>query len=103
MDPHHSTPTEVLEELVDTLRASLLPPPNPSSASLSPMAMLASYMGNAAECGGFLLQVALYIEMQSQKFTTKRAKVALLISLLNGRALLWAKAMWNAYIAIINS
>uniref|UniRef100_A0A673FGE0 DUF4939 domain-containing protein n=1 Tax=Sinocyclocheilus rhinocerous TaxID=307959 RepID=A0A673FGE0_9TELE len=58
---------------------------------------------DAAECGSFLLQVALYIEMQPQKFTTERTKGAFLISLLKGRALLWAKAIWNANSAIINS
>lgn len=66
------------------------------------MAMPASYTGDTA-CGGFLLQVVLYIEMQPQKFSSKRAKVAFLISLLKGKALLWEKAIWNADSAIINS
>uniref|UniRef100_A0A671M689 DUF4939 domain-containing protein n=1 Tax=Sinocyclocheilus anshuiensis TaxID=1608454 RepID=A0A671M689_9TELE len=78
-----------LEELVNALRASLLPPTTPQSAPMATMAMPASYTGDAAECGGFLLQVALFIEMQPQKFSTERTKVAFLISLLNGRALLW--------------
>uniref|UniRef100_A0A8C1ITY2 DUF4939 domain-containing protein n=1 Tax=Cyprinus carpio TaxID=7962 RepID=A0A8C1ITY2_CYPCA len=72
------------------------------SAIYLPMAMPASYTGDTA-CGGFLLQVVLYIEMQSQKFSSKRAKVAFLISLLKGKALLWEKAIWNADSAIINS
>ncbi len=103
MDPRPSLPSETLEELVNTLRASLLPPPPPQSASASPMALPAAYAGDSAECGGFLLQLALYIEMQPQKFPTKRSKVAFLISLLSGRALSWARAIWNANTAIINS
>ncbi len=103
MDPRPPTPAEVLEELVNTLRASLMPVTTPQSASVCPMAMPAFYAGDAAECGGFLLQVALYFEMQSAKFPTERTKVAFLISLLSGRALLWAKAIWNANTAIINS
>ncbi len=100
MDPRPSSPSEILEELVNTLRVSLLPPPSPQSASASPMALPAAYAG---ECGGFLLQLALYIEMQPQKFPTERSKVAFLISLLSGRALSWARAIWNANTSIINS
>lgn len=45
------------------------------------MALPASFAGDAAECGGFLLQVALFIEMQPQKFLTRHFKVVFLISL----------------------
>ncbi len=103
MDPRPSVPSEVLEELVNTLRASLQPPPPPQSASASPMALPTAYAGESAECGGFLLQLALYIEMQPQKFPTERSKVAFLISLLSGRALSWARAIWNANTSLINS
>ncbi len=57
------------------------------------MAMPVSYVGDAAKCGDFLLQVALYIEMQPQKFSTECTKAAFLISLLKGKVLLWAKAI----------
>ncbi len=79
MDLRPSSLSDILEELVNTLRASLMPAPLPQSASASPMAMPAAYVGDSAECGGFLLQLALYIEMQLQKFTTKRSKVPFLI------------------------
>uniref|UniRef100_A0A672PWY7 DUF4939 domain-containing protein n=1 Tax=Sinocyclocheilus grahami TaxID=75366 RepID=A0A672PWY7_SINGR len=95
--------TEVLEELVNVLRTTLTPAPTPQSASVSPMAMPPSYAGDAAECGGFLIQVALFIEMQPQKFLTERTKVIFLISLLAGRELMWAKSIWNANSLIINS
>ncbi len=55
MDPRHQTPADVLEELVNTLRTSLSPITSPPAASGSPMALPASYAGDAAECGGFLL------------------------------------------------
>ncbi len=101
MDPRPSSPTENLEELVNTLRASLLPAPTPpTSASASPMALPAVYAGDPAGCGGFLLQLSLHIEMQPQMFPTERSKVAFLISLLSDQALTWAKAIWNAKTAI---
>ncbi len=103
MDSRPQTPSEILDELVTTLRTSLTPVTSPPAASGSPMALPASYAGDAAECGGFLLQVALFMEMQPQRFSTKRAKVAFLISLLTGKALLWARAIWNANSVIINS
>ncbi len=103
MDPCPPSSAEVLEELVKTLLASLTPVTTPPSNSVSAMALLASYAGDAAGCGGFLLQVALFIEMQPQRFTMEHSKVAFLISLLNGKALIWPRAIWNAYINIINS
>uniref|UniRef100_A0A673GVR3 DUF4939 domain-containing protein n=1 Tax=Sinocyclocheilus rhinocerous TaxID=307959 RepID=A0A673GVR3_9TELE len=103
MDPRHTTPADVLEELVNAIRASITPITTPQSASASPMGLPASYSGEVVECSGFQLQVALFIEMQPQKFPTERTKVAFLISLLTGRALLWARAIWNAQNPIINS
>ncbi|KAL0149885.1 hypothetical protein M9458_054816 [Cirrhinus mrigala] len=69
----------------------------------SPMAMPATFAGEAVECSGFLLQVNLFIKMQRQLFTSDDAKVIFLISLLTGKALLWAKAIWNADNPIIHS
>ncbi|XP_018927406.1 protein LDOC1-like [Cyprinus carpio] len=84
-----------------TLRAFLTPPPSPQSTSASPMAISASYVAETSGCDGFLLQVVLYIEMQPLKFTTERSKVAFLISLLSGRALSWARAIWNGANSVI--
>ncbi|XP_073677632.1 NACHT, LRR and PYD domains-containing protein 3-like [Garra rufa] len=47
--------------------------PNCQLKTLSPM-VPASYASEAAECGTFLLQVALHIKMQLQRFTTERTK-----------------------------
>lgn len=60
-----------------------------------PMALLAPFSGVAENCSGFLAQCTLLFEMQSQCFTTDRAKVEFIISLLSGRALQWAKTIWE--------
>ncbi|KAL0157331.1 hypothetical protein M9458_048577, partial [Cirrhinus mrigala] len=72
-------------------------------ASGSPMALPACYSGEAAKCNGFLLQCTLYFEMQPQRFPTERSKTAFITSLLSGRALDWADALWQAENPIIGS
>ncbi|KAL0197996.1 hypothetical protein M9458_006536, partial [Cirrhinus mrigala] len=90
-------------ELVNAIKAALTPTPTPPPASGSPMAVPAKFAGEATECSGFLLQVNLYIQMQPQQFPSEKSKVAFLTSLLTGKALQWAKAIWNANNPIINS
>ncbi|KAI2646694.1 Retrotransposon-like protein 1 [Labeo rohita] len=99
------TPTAAnpFSDLVNALKPAFQHPSTPSSVSGSPMAMPATFAGEAAECSGFLLQVNLFIKMQPQQFTSDDAKVAFLISLLTGKALLWAKAIWMAENPIIHS
>ncbi|KAL0186716.1 hypothetical protein M9458_018386, partial [Cirrhinus mrigala] len=88
---------------VNVFKAALNPTPPPPPASGCPMAMPPTFASEAAECSSFLLQVNLYIQMQSQQFPSENAKVAFLISLPTGKALQWAKAIWNANNPIINS
>ncbi|KAL0150983.1 hypothetical protein M9458_053710 [Cirrhinus mrigala] len=99
------TPTTAnpLAELVNALTVAFQATSAPSSASGFPMAMPTAFAGEAAECSGFLLQVNLFIRMQPQQFTSENAKVAFLISLLTGKALQWAKAIWNSDNPIIHS
>ncbi|KAL0190887.1 hypothetical protein M9458_013585, partial [Cirrhinus mrigala] len=92
-----------LTESVNALKAAFQPTPAPPSASGSQMAMPATFAGEAAECSSFLLQVNLFIQMQPQMFPSENAKVAFLISLLTGKALQWAKAIWNSDNPIIHS
>ena len=47
------------------------------------------------KCGGFLLQCSLYFAHQMRAPTTERSKVATVIYLLTGQALLWATAVWE--------
>ncbi|KAL0151536.1 hypothetical protein M9458_053188 [Cirrhinus mrigala] len=90
------TPTTAnpLAELVNALTVAFQATSVPSSAT---------FAGEAAECSGFLLQVNLFIRMQPQQFPSENAKVAFLISLLTGKALHWAKAIWNSDNPIIHS
>uniref|UniRef100_A0A671S889 DUF4939 domain-containing protein n=1 Tax=Sinocyclocheilus anshuiensis TaxID=1608454 RepID=A0A671S889_9TELE len=46
---------------------------------------------------------ALFMSCMNSQRRSLRSKVAFLISLLNGNALEWARAIWNADSAIINS
>ncbi len=79
------------------------PPPITAMPPASPMARPTSFSGEAVTCNGFLLQCSLYFELQSHQFTTERAKVAFIISLLTGRALQWAEALWSSQSPRINS
>uniref|UniRef100_A0A671RMN4 DUF4939 domain-containing protein n=1 Tax=Sinocyclocheilus anshuiensis TaxID=1608454 RepID=A0A671RMN4_9TELE len=74
-----------------------------ASPPACPMARPASFSGEAAFCSGFLLQCSLYLEMQPHLFVTERAKVSFIISLLSGRALQWAEALWNSQSPWIHS
>ncbi|XP_016429746.1 solute carrier family 35 member F4-like [Sinocyclocheilus rhinocerous] len=89
MEPQPPNPPS-LEDLIQAFRTPVV------SASHSPMARPAIFSGEAADCGGFLLQCSLYFEMQSQAFPNDRAKVAFMISHLAGRALHWAQSMWES-------
>ncbi len=62
---------------------------------VSPMAKPAPYSGRAEECNGFILQCSLALEMQPHLYTTEKAKIAFIISLLTGRALQWAETIWT--------
>ncbi len=98
------------QELVDNLRRVLLTPTtapvppvtnitNTTSSSptviTSPMAKPAPFTGVAEECNRFLLQCLLALEMQPHLYTTDRAKIAFIISLLTGQALPWAETIWS--------
>ncbi len=53
------------------------------------------YDGSPGRCNGFLTQCSLDFELQPSKFTTARSKVAYVITLLSGKALAWATALWE--------
>ncbi len=103
MDSRDASSPEAFTDLVHTLRESLLPPPITAMPPASPMARPTNFSGEAVTCNGFLLQCSLYFELQSHQFTTERAKVAFIISLLTGRALQWAEALWSSQSPRINS
>ncbi len=96
MDPQSDTFTTLVHALQEAL-------PSPIPPSASPMARPGNFSGEAAACSGFLLQCSLYLEMQPQLFPTECSKIAFIISLLSGRALQWAEALWNADSPQVNS
>ncbi|MGL4933172.1 MAG: retropepsin-like aspartic protease, partial [Aeromonas sp.] len=67
------------------------------------MARPATYSGEASTCSGFLLQCTLYFELHPHQFASERAKVSFIISLLAGRDLQWAEALWTSENPLINS
>ncbi|KAL0193294.1 hypothetical protein M9458_011590, partial [Cirrhinus mrigala] len=64
--------------------------------SPSPVARPLPFSGDNISCCGFLLQCSLYFEAQPGQFPTDRSKIALIITLLTGRALRWAEALWTS-------
>ncbi len=96
MDPQSDTFTTLVHALQEAL-------PSPIPPSASPMARPGNFSGEAAACSGFLLQCSLYLEMQPQLFSTERSKIAFIYSLLSGRVLQWAEALWNADSPQVNS
>uniref|UniRef100_A0A8C1LU19 DUF4939 domain-containing protein n=1 Tax=Cyprinus carpio TaxID=7962 RepID=A0A8C1LU19_CYPCA len=58
---------------------------------------------NPASCSIFLLQCSLYFELQPRQFVNDQAKIAFIMSLLSGRALQWAKALWNSRSPLVRS
>jgi len=97
--PATSTAPTVPANLLHPVRLALLhpaPAASSSAASVSPMARPVTFTGAAEDCSGFLLQCSLYLEAQSQLFTTERSRVVFVIFLLTGRALQWAQPLWES-------
>ena len=53
------------------------------------------YVSTPLKCHGFLLRCSHYFTYQTGAPTTKRSDIATVISLLTGRALEWATAVWE--------
>ncbi|KAI2654269.1 Transposon Tf2-6 polyprotein [Labeo rohita] len=51
--------------------------------------------GTAAKCRGFLLQCTLFVNQQPHLYPTEEGKISFVCSLLTGRALDWATAVWR--------
>ncbi|KAI2647999.1 Transposon Tf2-9 polyprotein [Labeo rohita] len=81
----------VNEHLTHYVRS--LPPPMPSTVSF---ALPNKFDGTAEQCKGFVRQVKLYFEYQQDHFESEEKRCAFLMTLLTGRALDWASAVWDA-------
>ncbi len=53
------------------------------------------YAGDANLCRAFLTKCSLFFSLQPQTFTMEASKVALVLTLLSGKAALWGTAVWE--------
>ncbi|KAJ7998708.1 hypothetical protein DPEC_G00207680 [Dallia pectoralis] len=95
-----------MEEMLELLQAGVAEAPSTSVVvprPSPPISLPTKYDGKPGGCQGFLLQVALYISQHRTLFPDERSKVDFNISLLTGRALEWATALWSANVPELNS
>ncbi|KAL0152240.1 hypothetical protein M9458_051963 [Cirrhinus mrigala] len=81
----------VNEHLTQYIRS--LPPPTPLTVSF---ALPDKFDGTAETCKGFIRQVKLYFDHQSDRSATEEKKCAFLMTLLTGKAIDWASAVWDS-------
>ncbi len=81
----------VNEHLTHYIQA--LPPPTLKTVSF---ALPEKFDGTAEQCKGFIRQVRLYLDHQGDKFESEEKKCAFLMTLLTGRAIDWAAAVWDS-------
>ncbi|KAI2651181.1 Transposon Tf2-9 polyprotein [Labeo rohita] len=93
--PTAATNEDPFASMVQALRETLLPLTR-SPPTSNPVAKPRIYAGEPELCKRFLLQCSLYIDSNSHLFSNERAKVAFIVSLLSGRALQWAEAIWSS-------
>ncbi len=98
--------TSLTEELVKTLQALQLSPPTvsppmpnplpPAPVTASPrLAFPEKFDGSPTTCKGFLLQCSMFVNQQPTLYSTDDSRIAFVCSLLTGRALEWATAVWS--------
>ncbi|KAL0154036.1 hypothetical protein M9458_050695, partial [Cirrhinus mrigala] len=72
------------------------PPPAAQAVATGPrLAFPEKFDGTPTKCKGFLLQCSLFVSQQPHLHPTDEAKIAFVCSLLTGRALEWATAVWR--------
>ncbi|KAL0152007.1 hypothetical protein M9458_052725 [Cirrhinus mrigala] len=102
--------TTLTEEMVKTLHSlqstavataqtTTTPTPQaafaPSSVASPRLAYPDKFDGNPARCKGFLLQCSLFVSQQPALYPTEESRIAFVCSLLTGKALDWATAVWD--------
>ncbi|KAI2650806.1 Transposon Tf2-6 polyprotein [Labeo rohita] len=98
--------TEQLVQAVQGLQVASTPvatPPSPPAqlpavqpVTASPrLAFPEKFDGTADKCKGFLLQCTLFVNQQPNLYATDESKIAFVCSLLTGKALEWATAVWD--------
>ncbi|KAI2662464.1 Retrotransposon-derived protein PEG10 [Labeo rohita] len=93
-----------LVQAIQGMRTSPPPAASPPPAQLaaaqpvtaSPkLAFPEKFDGTAAKCKGFLLQCTLFVNQQPNRYASNESKIAFVCSLLTGKALEWATAVWD--------
>ncbi len=102
--------TTLTEELVTALQglritqpqAATNPPPvpaNPPAMQTPPvsprLAFPEKFDSDSTKCKGFLLQYSLFVNQQPSLYPTESSRTAFVCSLLTGKALDWATAVWR--------
>lgn len=77
-----STPTPVIHTPQPQFEPRLPPPQR--------------FSGDPETCEGFITQCDLTFKLQPSTFPSDQAKIAYILTLLSGKALAWATAIWNA-------
>ncbi len=105
--------TSLTEELVNALQNLRVAAPRPELASAqvaAPVHAMPSqspavsprldfpdkFDGDPSKCKGFLLQCSLFVNQQPMLYPTDLGKMSFVYSLLTGKALEWATAVWRA-------
>ncbi len=103
--------TSLTEELVTTLKNLSIAAQQPASAQMaapvnampsqnpavSPrLAFPDKFDGDSSKCQGLLLQCSLFVNQQPMLYPTDLGKIYFVCSLLTGKALEWATAVWRA-------
>ncbi len=71
-------------------------PPPPAPVTASPrLAFPEKFDGSPSRCKGFLLQCSMFVNQQPTLYSTDENRIAFVCSLLTGRALEWATAVWS--------
>ncbi len=79
------------EHLTHYIRS--LPPPTPKTVSF---ALPDKFDGTAEQCKGFIRQVQVYLDHQGERFESEGKRCAFIMTLLKGRAIDWAAAVWDS-------
>ncbi len=62
-----------------------------------------TYNGEPNLCRAFLVKCSMFFALQPQTFATEESKVALVLTLLSGKAALWGTAVWENHHACCSS
>ncbi len=100
---HRGTCYKALQGLrINQPQTAANPPPAPANPptmqipSVSPrLAFPERFDGESTRCKGFLLQCSLFVNQQPSLYPTESSRIAFVCSLLTGKALDWATAVWR--------